>query len=84
MGPFYKDSDQVRAPKSSRTKRPKLQFGHPSTSDMDYSSQELEFMEAMQEFKITSGRTFPTWCETLRVLSSLGYRQTEPRSEEAA
>lgn len=45
----------------------------PTTSDRDYSSDELEFMQAMQAYKHSSGRMFPTWSEVLEVLRGLGY-----------
>jgi hypothetical protein len=34
---------------------------------------ELEFMQAMQDYKQSSGRMFPTWSEVLEVLKALGY-----------
>ena len=49
----------------------------PTTCDRDYSVAELEFIQAMQEYKRTSGRMFPTWSEALEVLSALGYRKAE-------
>ena len=36
---------------------------------------ELEFMQAMQAYKLSSGRMFPTWSEVLEVLRSLGYQK---------
>jgi hypothetical protein len=45
----------------------------PTTCDRDYTRDEVEFMLAMQEYKRTSGRPFPTWTEALEVLRSLGY-----------
>jgi hypothetical protein len=51
-------------------------MGHPTTADMDYSAREWEFMQAMQEFKRLTGRQFPTWCEALRVIDSLGYQKS--------
>ena len=45
----------------------------PTTCDRDYTAAEVEFMGAMQEYKRTSGRMFPTWSETLEVLQALGY-----------
>jgi len=36
---------------------------------------EMEFMQAMQEYKQKSGRMFPTWSEVLEVLRSLGYEK---------
>jgi hypothetical protein len=49
----------------------------PTTSERDYSREEIEFMNAMQEYKRRSGRMFPTWSEVLEVLRSLGYEKPE-------
>lgn len=45
----------------------------PATCDRDYSDDEWEFMQAMQDYKQRSGRNFPTWSEVLEVLRALGY-----------
>jgi hypothetical protein len=45
----------------------------PTTTERDYSRDELEFMQAMQSYKQSSGRLFPTWSEVLEVLRDLGY-----------
>jgi hypothetical protein len=45
----------------------------PTTCERDYSAAELELMNAMQEYKRSSGRMFPTWSEVLEVLRGLGY-----------
>ncbi|SIO38996.1 hypothetical protein SAMN05444166_4309 [Singulisphaera sp. GP187] len=47
----------------------------PTTCDPDYSPEELEFILAIQQYKQTSGRKFPTWREVLEVLLSLGYER---------
>lgn len=47
--------------------------GHPTTAAMDYSAEELAFMQAMRDFQQRTGRKFPTLAETLRVVKSLGY-----------
>ncbi len=47
----------------------------PTTCERDYAEAELEFMHAMQEYKRTSGRMFPTWSEVLEVLKGLGYEK---------
>ena len=49
----------------------------PTTSDLDYSAAELEFMSAIQAYKVSSGRNFPTWSEVLEVLRDLGYAKPE-------
>jgi hypothetical protein len=45
----------------------------PMPCDREYSDPETEFMHAMQEYKKSSGRMFPTWSEVLEVLGGLGY-----------
>ena len=47
----------------------------PTTCDRDYSKAEMEFMQAMAEYKQSSGRMFPTWSEVLEVLQDLGYEK---------
>lgn len=41
----------------------------------DYTAEEVEFMMAMDRYKRTRGRPYPTWPEVLTVLHSLGYRK---------
>jgi hypothetical protein len=52
----------------------------PTTCERDYSSEEVEFMAAVDAYKHSSGRMFPTCSEVLEVLRGLGYqkRATEP------
>jgi hypothetical protein len=45
------------------------------TRGRDFAAAEREFMQAMQAYKQTSGRMFPTWSEVLEVLRSLGYQR---------
>jgi hypothetical protein len=47
----------------------------PATCDPDYSQAELEFMAAIQAYKQSSGRMFPTWSEVLEVVRGLGYEK---------
>jgi len=47
----------------------------PTTCERDYTSEEIEFMRAMDEYKRRAGRQFPTWSEVLEVLKSLGYQR---------
>lgn len=41
----------------------------------DYTPDEIEFMNSMDRYKRENKRPFPTCCEVLRVLISLGYRK---------
>lgn len=52
----------------------------PTTCERDYTDDELEFMKAIDEYKRTFARPFPTWSEVLEVLKSLGYRKVAERS----
>jgi hypothetical protein len=45
----------------------------PTTCERDYSNDEVEFMHALDAYKRTSGRMFPTCSEVLEVLRDLGY-----------
>lgn len=47
----------------------------PTTCERDYTLTEIEFMNAMEEYKRTSGRMFPTCSEVLEVLLKLGYEK---------
>jgi hypothetical protein len=47
----------------------------PTTCERDYSSDEIEFMRAMDYYKRASGRMFPTCSEILEVVRSLGYEK---------
>ena len=60
--------------KGSTPKR-KGQRLSPVTSDRSYSADEVEFMNALAEFKRASGRTFPTCSEILNILRGLGYEK---------
>jgi hypothetical protein len=59
----------------SSAKKPSVRRMNPTTSDRHYTSDELEFMNALAEFKRASGRTFPTCSEILGVLRQLGYEK---------
>jgi hypothetical protein len=58
----------VRPPRSSR--RRKID---PTTCERDYLPEEVEFMQALERYKRSSGRMFPTCSEVLEVVKSLGY-----------
>lgn len=45
----------------------------PTTCERDYTDQEVEFMNALDDYKRKSGRMFPTCSEVLEVINSLGY-----------
>ena len=66
-------TDRSRRAAAARKASKRRRQVDPTTSDRDYSAEELEFMQAMQLYKQWSGRMFPTWSEVLEVLQGLGY-----------
>lgn len=72
-------SNPSRLALSSRANQARNQNGgsqcaNPPTSQRQFTTAELEFMQAMQEYKEQRGRMFPTWNEVLEVLGGLGYK----------
>lgn len=53
----------------------------PTTCERDYNDDEIEFMGALDQYKRSSGRMFPTCSEVLEVIRGLGY-QKQPRKAE--
>lgn len=47
----------------------------PTTCERDYNDAEVEFMQALDDYKRRSGRMFPTCSEVLEVLIGLGYEK---------
>jgi hypothetical protein len=45
----------------------------PTTCERDYSADEMEFMQALEAYKLRTGRLFPTCSEVLEVVRGLGY-----------
>jgi hypothetical protein len=47
----------------------------PTACDADFAAAVEELQQAMEQYKQSSGRLFPTWCEVLEVLGGLRYRK---------
>lgn len=58
---------------NQRRKKQRRRHIDPTTCERDYSSPEIEFMRAMDDYKHKSGRMFPTCSEVLEVVRDLGY-----------
>ena len=52
----------------------------PTTCEREYTAEEVEFMNALDEYKRNSGRMFPTCSEILEVLKGLGYEKFVPHT----
>ncbi len=61
-----------------RTKVQRRRQIDPTTCEREYSEEEVGFMNAMDEYKRTSGRMFPTCSEVLEVIRGLGYVKLTP------
>jgi hypothetical protein len=58
-----------------RAKKERRRRVDPTTFEKQYTDEEMEFMNAMQRFKVQSGKSFPTHGEVLKVAHELGYRK---------
>lgn len=70
--------ENIKPPVERRKRRRQID---PTTCERDYNDPEIEFMQAMDDYKRQSGRMFPTCSEILEVLMKLGYRQVAESSE---
>ncbi len=70
-----KASATARKAALARASSGRRRFVDPATCERDYSAAEMEFLDAIQEYKRTSGRMFPTWSEVLEVVRGLGYEK---------
>ncbi len=50
----------------------------PTTFEKQYSEVEIEFMNAIQDYKSRSGKMFPSHGDVLKVALRLGYRKPAP------
>ena len=73
-----------RRTNEQRRKTPRRRQIDPTTCERDYSDAEIEFMQAMDDYKRANGRMFPTCSEILEVLQKLGYQRVEPVDDAVA
>lgn len=66
-------SSTVAPPLERRQKVNRRRQIDPTTCERDYSEAEVEFMNALDDYKRKSGRMFPTCSEVLEVVRALGY-----------
>jgi hypothetical protein len=64
--------------KERRAKKERRRRIDPTTFEKQYTEDELEFMNAMQQFKVQSCKSFPSHGDVLRVACLLGYRKLVP------
>ncbi|MGI9518027.1 MAG: hypothetical protein ACR2NP_13320 [Pirellulaceae bacterium] len=64
-------------PVSERRKTNRRRQIDPTTCEREYTDAEIEFMQALDEYKRQSGRMFPTCSEILEVIQKLGYQKQQ-------
>ena len=74
---------QPAGERSERRKVSRRRQIDPTTCEREYSEEEIEFMRAMDTYRRTSGRMFPTCSEILEVLRAIGYQKLDPTVEVA-
>ncbi|MCU0718490.1 MAG: hypothetical protein MUC83_02205 [Pirellula sp.] len=75
---------EVKAMVAAERRKDKVQRRRqidPTTCERDYSNDEVEFMKALEQYKRTSGRMFPTCSEILEVIRGLGYVKNSTSSQ---
>lgn len=56
----------------------------PTTCERDYTTDEVEFMQALDEYKRKNGRMFPTCSEILEVVRDIGYSRQPTSTPQSA
>lgn len=73
----FDDAEDLRGdtpiPGERREKVQRRRQIDPTTCERDYTDDEIEFMHALDAYKRSSGRMFPTCSEILEVVRGLGY-----------
>lgn len=67
------DSGPKREFKEPRRRKERRRQIDPTTCERDYNTEEIDFMQALDAYKRSSGRMFPTCSEILEVIRGLGY-----------
>ncbi len=67
----------IEADHPERRRKERRRRVDPTTFEKQYSPEELDFMNAMQQFKVRTCKPFPTYGEVLQVALGLGYRKME-------
>jgi hypothetical protein len=88
-----KESKPVAVERRQQPRREKVQRRRqidPTTCEREYNDDEILFMQALEAYKRSSGRMFPTCSEILEVVRALGYvrvssptENTEPGTDTA-
>jgi hypothetical protein len=64
------------APRERRARKERRKRIDPTTFEKQYTDDEIEFMNAVQQYKTRTGKSFPSHGDVLRIALNLGYRKT--------
>jgi hypothetical protein len=67
-----------KAPPERRARKERRRRIDPTTFEKQYTEDEIEFMNAVQNYKTQSGKSFPSHGDVLRIAAMLGYRKGFP------
>jgi len=76
------DSGPVSEFKPARRRKDRRRQIDPTTCERDYNNDEIDFMQALDAYKRSSGRMFPTCSEILEVIRGLGYVKLSPEDQQ--
>ena len=68
-------AEQAGPAPERRARKERRRRVDPTTFEKQYTPEEMEFMNAMQHFKVQTGKAFPSHEEVLKVAYALGYRK---------
>jgi hypothetical protein len=68
---------QARPLAERRIKKERRRRIDPTTFEKQYTEDEMEFMNAMQRFKVQTGKSFPSHGDVLKIAFELGYRKAD-------
>lgn len=74
----------MQSPPERRARKERRKRIDPTTFEKQYTVDEIEFMNAVQQFKTRHGKSFPSHGDVLRVAVSLGYRRPVEDDDESA
>lgn len=75
------ESAPQRPKPERRARKERRRRVDPTTFEKQYSDAEIEFMNAVQQFKTQTGKSFPSHGDVLRIAARLGYRKGFPVDE---
>ena len=67
------EDGSVKEFKEPRRRKERRRQIDPTTCERNYNTDEIDFMQALDAYKRSSGRMFPTCSKILEVIRSLGY-----------